>query len=372
MIEKKRILFLARGLGIGGAQKMLVFVANNCVSAGYNVSIVSLRNQETSLLIDKKISITRFNFLTGNGVRPSLPEKIRIIWTLRMFIKNDKPDLIIAFMSDIVRIAVLSSFNLGIPIIASERGDPLQYSKKTFNKYISAYKKCDAIIFQTERAKQLYPAIIHKKSSVIPNPYLPRLEDIQPFFGQRKNRIIAAGRLDKQKRFDVLIQAFSLVHSKFPDVVLNIYGDGPLYKDIGQLINILNLEDAAVLKGASANFLLEEYDAAMFVLSSDYEGIPNVLLEVMGIGMPCISTDCEPGGPRMLFDNERRGVLVPVGDAEKMAAAICRFIEDPSFAEEKGRKAMEVRTCYSAEAISKTWLDLIDKHVYLASVGIQP
>ena len=363
MNKGKHILFISKGLGLGGAQKMLVFVANGCASAGHKVSILSLRNQESSLMINENIQICNFNFFSGAGSGLGLLEKTQLIWSLRKYISRNRPDLIVVFLSDIVRIAVLSTFGLGIPIIASERADPSQYSKKLLAKYNRAYDKCKAVVFQTENAQKSYPVSIRKKSAVIPNPYLPRLVDIPPYTGNRKRVIVAAGRLEKQKRFDILIRAFHVVHSKYSDYSLNIYGDGPLKGELDQLIHSLNLGNAALLKGASSDFLAEAYDTAMFVLSSDYEGIPNVLLEAMGIGMPCISTDCEPGGPRMLFDNERRGILVPIESPKQMADAICRYIEEPALSEQKGRNALEVKTQYKAESISQEWLQLINRYL---------
>ena len=106
---------------------------------------------------------------------------------------------------------------------------------------------------------------------------------------------------------------------------------------------------------------IQEYikDASLFVLSSDYEGIPNALIEAMAIGLPCVSTDCSPGGARELIVNGKDGFIVPCGDAQKLADAIRKMINDKSLARECGTNARQICQRTAVWKISEEWMTYI-------------
>ena len=91
------------------------------------------------------------------------------------------------------------------------------------------------------------------------------------------------------------------------------------------------------------------------MMSSDFEGIPNVLLEAMALGLPCVSTDCSPGGARMLINDGKDGLIVPCGDSKALADAVCRMIEDREFAVRCGKNALAVRERFSLDRILDSW-----------------
>jgi GalNAc-alpha-(1->4)-GalNAc-alpha-(1->3)-diNAcBac-PP-undecaprenol alpha-1,4-N-acetyl-D-galactosaminyltransferase len=361
--RKPKILFVFRGLGIGGAEKILVFVANVCVEAGYDVSILSLSDKEQTLKTNSEIKIHFINY-DSVQVNKSLfvkkgYQKLQLLYKLRKKIHKLKPDIIVTFMSDLVRIVHLSSTGLQIPIIGSERGNPLGYSKKQYIKYSNAYRKCNAVVFQTEKAADVFDVNIRKKSYIIPNPCIPRLNHIKPYEGVRRPIIFSAGRLETQKRFDILILSFREVLKKHPGYQLFIYGEGTQREYLQKMIEEMNLGENILLKGDVRDVFAEARDCTAFVLSSDYEGIPNVLIEALSIGIPCISTDCDPGGPRLLMDNGRRGNLVRVGDIGRIANSICAYIENPELANQFGALGMEIIEELAPDVIAQKWLDLI-------------
>jgi len=362
--NNKRIVFVARGLGLGGAQKVLVFVANACSNQGYDVKIISLSDNKNTLNINENIHIHTIGYdssaVNKLNIFLSSLYKAKLIFKLRKKIKELNPSLIVAFMSDIVRIVVIAAKGLGIKIIGSERSNPLVYSSNQFKKYSNAYRCCDSIVFQTKRAAQMFQNDIQEKSIVIENPSIPRGNEIKPYEGERRKVIVSAGRLCRQKRFDVLIYAFIKVLDKYPDYKLEIFGEGPEKDKLEEIIKNHNLQKSIILEGASKDVFRYAYDAAAFVLSSDYEGIPNVLIEALSVGLPCISTDCEPGGPRLLLDEGRRGILVPTGNVEEMYKAICTYIENPELAKEFSKLAIEVNDEFRPDIIEKKWLNLID------------
>lgn len=361
--DKPEIVFITRGLGLGGAQKILVFVANSCVEAGYAVTIISLSDIKPTLEIKSEINIKYVCYDANKINQYSRPKKLfyqlLFLVNLRRALVESKPDLVIAFLSDVLRMVVHSLFGLRVPLIGSERGNPLGYLKKDYKKYSKAYKKCNAVVFQTQKAKNAYGLEVRKKSIIISNPCIPRLKPIEPYFGTRRKIIAAAGRLDDQKRFDLLICAFNKVIERYPDYKLNIYGEGERRNLLERKIDELNLKENVFLKGEVKDVFAKINNCTAFVLSSDYEGVPNVLIEAMSIGIPCISTDCDPGGPRQLLDDGRRGLLVPVGDIDGLADSICKYIEDPKTANEFGQLGMEVNQELSPDVISEKWLEII-------------
>lgn len=362
---ESKILFIFRGMGSGGAQKVLAFVSNTCVDAGYDVSIISLLDIKPTLKINDNIKVSYIGYdgseVNKNNVVKQFFYKLQLIIKLRSLIKKSNPDLIITFMSDIVRIVVLSTMGLNMKIIGSERGNPLKYTKRQLAKYSRAYRKCSAVVFQTYKAASIFDKIILDKSFIIPNPCIPRVNPIEPYKGKRKKIFLAAGRLCVQKRFDILIFAFLQLTKKHSDYKLYIYGEGPEREYLQKIINENNLNEVVFLKGDTIDVFKEAREFTAFVLTSDYEGIPNVLIEALSIGLPCISTDCEPGGPRLLLDEGRRGILVPTGDVNKLTAAMIDYIENPNLARRYGNLGVQVKKELAPNLIAKKWLNIIEK-----------
>ena len=163
------------------------------------------------------------------------------------------------------------------------------------------------------------------------------------------------GRLNQQKNYPLLLEAFQEFSKKHGDYVLEIYGKGPLEQKVRDQINHLALEDRVVMKGFCANVHEAIREAAFFVMSSDFEGMPNALMEAMALGMPCICTDCPCGGPRMLIRDGENGLLVGVGQTDELAQAMCRLAEEPELAEELGRQATLLRERAGVSAITDQW-----------------
>lgn len=363
--NENSILLVSRGLGIGGAQKILIFVANSLVSRGYNVSIVSISPVESTLQIDKRITITylqhRWTDFESLSFLKRRLKVLSIFLDLRKAIKQLKPSLIISFIADINHLTLLAKSGYRIPLIASERDNPYIFDylqKRTANR---TYLKCDLVVFQTKQAMLAFNNNIRKKSVVIPNPCIPRLKKLPVFIGQRKKIFVAAGRLEEVKQFDILIKAFEQLHHKHPDYSLEIFGDGRLMDSLKRLIYSIHMDKCVVLKGTVNDVFAHTYDYTAFVLSSKSEGIPNVLIEAMAIGLPCISTDCEPGGPRELLDDGKRGLLVPVGDIDALARAMSFYIENPIEADYYATEGLKVKEEYSDKIISELWENAVKR-----------
>ena len=192
---------------------------------------------------------------------------------------------------------------------------------------------------------------------IIPNPYLePETPvSIQPFKKRNKSIVMAAARIEPEKGFDTGIKAMSYIHIKYPDYVLNVYGKGDFWGLYGTMIKEYGLDKCVVFHGLSNNILEDIATNQIFMFPSRVEGIPNMLIEALGLGLPCVGCDCPPGGVRLLIGDNERGMLVEVDDSKKMADCVCSIIASEELANKLEKSAQEIKTLFSAEKISSMW-----------------
>ena len=189
---------------------------------------------------------------------------------------------------------------------------------------------------------------------------LPKIKPSQK--KQKKSsrvRIVAAGRLVKQKRFDLLIEALSIAIEENKNIVLEIYGEGPEKKALDDQIIKLQVHKFVKLKGFKFPLQTEIESADIFVLSSDYEGFPNVLLEAMSLGLAIVATNC-PTGPADMIEHGRNGILVEAGSAKDLGAAILTLSNQSDLRHRLGEKATLVSKTFNEAAIFKKWKSVID------------
>ena len=259
-------------------------------------------------------------------------------------------------------LATVTGKLVGVPVIISERADPNRHKSMADRFIYFFYRFANGAVFQTEGAKSCFPKMLQRKSTVIPNPVMLKDESFFAVPENAEKSIVFCGRFEVvQKRQDIALQAFQMIHEKHPEYVLDFYGDGPDEAAMKDYTKQLGLEDCVNFHGVSGNVLHDMARSELFMMSSDYEGIPNVLLEAMSIGLPCVSTDCSPGGARMLIRDSVDGLIVPCGDAIALADAVCKMIEDREFAIKCGREAIKVRERFSKQKILDAWEAFITK-----------
>jgi glycosyltransferase involved in cell wall biosynthesis len=212
---------------------------------------------------------------------------------------------------------------------------------------------------------EVYP-FTEGRTSVIYNPTdferIEREASLAPQFvhGTREPLLIAVGRLFRQKRHDVLIRAFSKVLASQP-VSLWICGEGPWRKRLIGLIRSLGLQQHVRLLGFCPNPYALMRQATLFLMSSDWEGLGNAIIEAQGLGLPAISTRC-PYGPDEVIDDGRTGILVPMGDAHSLADAIRELLRDVPRCEQMGRDArLHVRERFAVGPLTREWEDLLTR-----------
>ncbi len=352
-----KILFVNTNIGYGGASKMMVWVANILSEKGYDVSFLTYRDDEILQPVSRKVKHIHLPLEPVSGGRKGIMGTVKAI---RGFIKKERFDLAIAFLIPSQLRLSLAAAGLPIKILYSQRGDPYSYSGGSrLMDYITrwSFRQADGYVFQTVGAKAYYSSEIQSISKVIPNPVVPlsRTSDRE---GAVEKRIVNIARLDvRQKRQDILIDAFKSVSSQFPDYILELYGDGP---DKALLERMASDNSRIRFKGKTSDVVSAVQNATCTVLSSDSEGIPNALLESMSLGVPSVSTDCSPGGAAMLIDNYKNGIITPKGDVSALAEAVKFIIQNPEKAEDMGKNAMEINNIYSEERIAEQWIEYIE------------
>ena len=352
------ICFLTSTIDYGGATKILIEIANY-LSKYHVVTILYYGKDEVSFYqIDNRIKIFR-EPLTKCNIR-----KIRLLTQMRIIrkgIRELNPDMVIAFGNTEKLMAIGGCFGTKTKVLISERQDPYNYKTGRKRTMWIRYMLADGCVFQTEGAAKYFPLSVQKKSTIIPN-FIEQNKREFIEIEKKKKEISFSARFElKQKRQDVMVNAFQIISKDFPDWKLVFYGDGDDQDRVKEMVSEKGLCDQIEFKGKVSNVLDYIYNSSVFVLSSDYEGIPNSLLEAMAVGVPCVSTDCSPGGARLLIENKVNGILVQPNCPEALAEAITYLINNPGKANSIGRNAMRVLDRYKPENILPLWNEYICK-----------
>lgn len=277
--------------------------------------------------------------------------------TIRTYVKKEQPDVILSFVARINILVMLACIGVEKRIIVSERNDPMRDGRGIITKVLTGllYPQCDGIVFQTKRAWSCYSKVIREKGEIIPNPIcVNEFADCMD-----KTKIVTVGRLAEQKNHKLLIRSFKRLLINYPHMELYIYGEGPCRKELEDYIKVLGIDGKVHLPGRIDKIHREIRDAGMFVLSSDYEGLSNALLEAMVMGLPCISTNC--AGSDEYIINEINGLLVCVGDELGLEKAMKRFIEDDELRGKCASNARKISGLVGGHEVMEKWRNIISK-----------
>lgn len=328
----EEIMFITGSMGRGGAERVISILSKHYIDMGFNVSILMLLHSDTSgYKLDSNINIIDIS----NDSRSVIFDMPRLIVRVRSEIQRRKPKTVVCFMAQNILITGIACFGLKQKLVVSERIDPASVKRNFVYKALlnKIYGTCTKTIFQTNRAQNYFPKRVQDNSVIIPNP----INIACTAKSGKKPIIVTAGRLTEQKNHKLLIRAYANIVKIYPDYELNIYGEGPLKSELEELIQRMNLEGKAKLMGSSSQLHNDMSNAEMFVLSSDFEGLSNVLMESLMMGFPTISTDC--AGSDEVIKEGFNGILIPVGNQERLEKAIIRIIEDKDFASELSSNA---------------------------------
>lgn len=351
-----KIALYISGMKYGGTERKVGNIANYLAEDGYEVLMVNVRIEDGEYplnpAIRRVICEPTEEELTSNRIHNFMLRyrKLRNIW------KEERPDVVLSYIGKTNMMTILTSRGLGIPVAVGLAGTPSEEYYTPFLRFCAKtlFAHANAVVLQTKQSESFFPRRVIKKSIIMKNPMAAEF-DIDRFEGERQKTIVSVGRVDANKNHELIIDAFAQIANQYPDYQLFIYGEGDLRQSLLKKVENLGLSDRIKLPGRTGDIAATIREAGVFVLTSNTEGSPNALIEAMMLGLPVISTDCPCGGPAELIQDGVNGLLVPVGDVEKMQEALQKILSDLQFADQIGRKAADTRDIYSPKIVMKRW-----------------
>ena len=345
-----KITFVTSTLHSGGSERVMALLANSFCEKGYDVEIVCINKHLVfyPLLGDVKV------YFAEDEVGNSYLRKT--IW-LRKHIKNEKPDVVIAFMLEVFCMTLFALIGVDVPVISSERIDPHFFGKvKGFMRWV-LLRRTTHLVVQTQQIKSFYSKSLQQRTTIIPNPVTDKVFDIKPV--PKKNRLIAVGRLAYQKNYPMMFKTFKQVLKEHPSYELVVFGDGPQKSEIEQFVLQEGLENKVLLKGKTDKILEELNCSKLFVMTSDYEGMSNAMLEALCIGLPVVTTDVS-GASDIIKDGEN-GYIIRRGHVDEFAEALCGLLSNESLMERMGARNRQKAKLFQREQIVNQWEKLVLK-----------
>lgn len=355
-----KILFVIQGMQNGGAERVMSLLCNKLVERGHNVHLgLTERISGIAYELDNRVKILDLRCNCNN----TMDFFLKSSKVIRSAIEANKPDVVVSFITRANICTLLGGFGKRVPIIISERNNPQIDPPSKITRFIRriVYPFASGYVFQTDFAKKCFSKSIQKKGVVIYNPIDET--KLQLTNKERMKRIISVGRLEEQKNFPLLINAFAEAHCINKGYTLVIYGEGSLRNTLQKQIEEKGLNNFVTLKGQTNNPFAELAASKIFVLSSNYEGMPNALMEAMCMGCACISTDSPAYGARELIENGVNGFLVPVGDLTALVSRLSQLMENDDLQNSIGAKATMIANRVNSDVIVKQWLHFIEKTI---------
>ena len=352
----RRIAIVIYSLHGGGAEHIVMNMAAHWAAKGDDIRIFTFTADPPPGGIAPRVTVVPLGLAAPAGnIVQGIAGNLRRVRGLRAVLRSFGPDVVISFMEPTNVVAILASWRMKWPVAVADRVDPGLHSYGRSWRLLRnlTYPFAQALVLQTERVKTRYPKNCLHRAVVIPNAVYQAPAD--PPAGDADSFVVAAmGRLDRQKGFDLLLEAFAGLDREFPRWALHIYGQGDEHERLSDMITALGLQGRAVLRGRTPDPAAALAACDIFVLSSRYEGFPNVLLEAMVQGRPVIAADC-PMGPAEIVRDGENGLLIPANDPETLRRALRLLMRDAALRDRLGRAARAVRDDYDPARIMAQW-----------------
>ncbi len=361
MSDPVDVVIFISSLGGGGAERAMILFARTIQELGVSVEIVcAQKTGPLQSLVDGTTPV----------IDLGAPRMLSAVRKLRRYLQHRKPKAIYSTVVHANLATVLATRGLkNIKVVLRESNAPISEQKITLSRRLGhrlaprLYAMADSVIAVSERVRQeliqhmprVASRIVALDTPVIPTDFISQAagDPLHPWFALGEPPVIlGVGRLHPQKNFNLLIDAFAEVRARRPARLL-ILGEGPEREKLQRKISECGLGDDVQLFGFHLNPFSFMSRARVFVLSSIYEGMPNVLIQAMALGVPVVSTDC-PGGSSECLEGGVLGELVPLNDPTAMSAAILRSLDKGSQSE----VAERVTARFGAEAASRKYLSL--------------
>ena len=321
-VSELNLTVVISDMGSGGAQRVLINMLNEWAKQEYQLALITI-NSEQEDFFQVPDNIKRIRLFMGkrsSNMMLGAYNNMKRIFTLRNELKKMQPDIVLSFIGATNIIALLSSIGLGSKVIISERNDPSRQSLglvwDLLRKIIYPLATC--VTANSKIAINTMSSYVNiKKLKYTPNPVVIP-DKIIPVRYQRPS-FLAVGRLEEQKAYDIILQAFAESDAKRKGWGLTILGDGALKDELVNLAVKLDINDCIDWKGKVNNPFSYYASAKAFLLPSRFEGMPNSLLEAMSMGLPCVISDALQGPAEFVVEG-KTGWVVPVGDVKALSS----------------------------------------------------
>lgn len=362
--SKYKILFHINCLEHGGAERVVSNLANKFAAEGHDVTVAVEWIGENEYTLDKSIKHEMVGIDASEAGKGRAAQYLLRIRHLRDCIKREKPDIVIAFAHLAIYRALMATIGMKLPVLISVRTNPIGHYDGRMDKLMIPllFPRAAGCVFQTTGQRDYFLPHI-RDSRIILNPLSEKYLNVRPPESRRKC-VVQSGRVVDFKYQPMLVDAFMDVHKKHPDWSLEIYGpdsgDGT-WEILTDKIRGYEAEGFIRLMGDSDSLEEDLNDAGVYAFSSEWEGLPNALMEAMALGLPIVSTDCPCGGPATLITDGVDGLLVPIKDKDALAEGILRLIENRPLAEEMGRNARRIADRANPDTVHEQWIGYIEE-----------
>ena len=354
-----KICFVIGNLSYSGAEKILYYLILQLYKE-FDISVILISCEKKTKELPKEVKqypIFNKNEEVGNRIIRTHKRKNRI----RKIIRENDFNVVVSFGVKFNLDVVEASRKMDPKVILCERNDPSNDPKSKILRIrrLISYRHADAFVFQTEDIRNFFSKSIRKKSVIIPN-FVEKEYDNKYIGVKHNNSFITCARLDdNQKNQTLLIKTFAQFLNVHPDYQLIIIGNGPDRDKYLRLVRDLGISDSVILFGKCNSPIDYLPSSKCFILTSNYEGMPNSLIEAMSIGMPCISTNCSGGGARFLIENDRNGILVDRGNPDELLRAMLSVADGEADLISLSKEAHKINKVLDKEEIIKKWKKLI-------------
>lgn len=350
--KKNTICLVIPSLVGGGMERVMSELANYLVKRDLKVYLILMFKDEVFYKLDPSIQV----------IEPTFEKKSNLAYAFFLFpflrrkIKHMDPDAVLSFGERYNSYVLLATLGLHVPIFISDRSSPHK-SLSRFNLWMSRvlYKKATGIVAQTSKAAELLSNRLHGEHDnirVIPNP----LREIQNAEYQKKDQIVALGRIVREKRYDRLLEVISLLRDQKWKLI--IVGDGYMRSEVEEMILEFGVQDRVILAGQQKEVDLYLGESKVYALSSDIEGYPNALCEAMAHGLACISFDCV-AGPSDIIEHQTNGILIEDGHIELFARELDHLIESEEERLRLGTEAKKIRSKLQGDKVFEQYLQFL-------------
>jgi glycosyltransferase involved in cell wall biosynthesis len=360
-----RIAFLVPNLSGGGAARVAAILASEWVAQGHCVDLLTFEDLGMTPVYPIDARVRRHQlavFRSSPGLAGFTLTNAERVRRVRQTLKAIQPTAVIAFLLECNVVAALAARGLGLPVIVAERNHPahdrISRPKAIVRRH--AYRMASRLVVQTGAIARWFEQHLGLASVVIPNPMQAAARPpAREQCADGKRRMVSLGRLEPQKGFDRLIDAFAIASRAAPGWQLSIYGDGEERAALAQRIAGHGLAGAVRLAGTTRNPAGVLAAANLYVHAARYEGFPNAVIEALAAGCCVVATDC-PGATGELLQGGRYGVLAPDAGPRELAVAMLGPMRDEALRAGLAGRAPEAVAHLEPGAIARRWIEVVE------------